>query len=276
MADSVSEALVGSAEELRAWRKTLLGSCLHWLAVSFSGREPGDEDPQEQEKPMLLRFSQLLHELKAVDPGDWQQFVKTGLKFRYQDLTFLKTLLGAVRLLYSPESSLHTELVQLPVVHMMLTQHSLFLPTMLTSEEQENLDSQVKETLVDLMSAVVKMCPSVCESSHFAVLLGTYSATLSVLDQKILLLLRAYEQNNLSLISFRVLLWGPAAVEHHKTCRSLGKSLWQQPSVGDILRLLDPERMMQTILHFPQDRRLLPAESLWWTVENFWIQMLWV
>lgn len=65
-------------------------------------------------------------------------------RFRYQDLTFLKTLLGAVRLLYSPESSLHTELVQLPVVHMMLTQHSLFLPTMLTSEEQENLDSQVK------------------------------------------------------------------------------------------------------------------------------------
>lgn len=58
----------------------------------------------------------------------------------------------------------------------------------------------------------------------------------------------------------RVLLWGPAAVEHHKTCRSLGKSLWQQPSVGDILRLLDPDRMMQTILHFPQYRRLLHTE----------------
>lgn len=39
---------------------------------------------------------------------------------------------------------MHTKLVQLPVVHMMLTQHSLFLPTMLTSEEEENLDSQVK------------------------------------------------------------------------------------------------------------------------------------
>lgn len=81
------------------------------------------------------------------------------------------------------------------------------------------------------------------------------------LDQKILLLLRAYEQHSLSLISFRVLLWGPAAVEHHKTCRSLGKSLWQQPSVGDILRLLDPDRMMQTILHFPQYRRLLHTED---------------
>lgn len=63
----------------------------------------------------------------------------------------------------------------------------------------------------------------------------------------------------------RVLMWGPAAVEHHKTCRSLGKSLWQQPSVGDILRLLDPDRMMKTILHFPQNRRLLPPEvrRLW-------------
>lgn len=57
-----------------------------------------------------------------------------------------------------------------------------------------------------------------------------------------------------------MLLWGPAAVEHHKTCRSLGKSLWQQPSPGDVLRLLDRDRMMKTILHFPQNRRLLPPE----------------
>lgn len=49
-------------------------------------------------------------------------------------------------------------------------------------------------------------------------------------------------------------------MEHHKTSRSLGKSLWQQPSVGDILRLLDRDRMMKTILHFPQNRRLLPPE----------------
>lgn len=65
-----------------------------------------------------------------------------------------------------------------------------------------------------------------------------------------------------SVLSFgsRVLLWGPAAVEHHKTCRSLGKSLWQQPSVADILCLLDRDRMLQTILHFPQNRRLLPPE----------------
>ncbi|PNI55340.1 URB1 isoform 2 [Pan troglodytes] len=261
VADSISAALEGSAEELCAWRRTLLESCVKWLIVSFSGGQQDDDNTQNQEKEMLLRLNALLHALNEVDPGDWQKFVKTGLKFRYQDHTFLKTLLTAVQLLYSPESSVRTKLIQLPVVYVMLMQHSLFLPTLLTSDGEESPDSQVKEALVDLMLTVVEMCPSVCESSHFAVLLGAYGATLSVLDQKILLLLRVYEQNKLSLINFRVLLWGPAAVEHHKTCRSLGRSLWQQPSVGDILRLLDRDQMMQTILHFPQNRRLLPPED---------------
>ncbi|XP_003797152.1 nucleolar pre-ribosomal-associated protein 1 [Otolemur garnettii] len=261
VADSVSAVLEGSAEELCVWRRTLLESCIKWLMVSFSSVQQDDDSTHDREKEMLLRLVKLLHALGEVDPGDWQKFVKAGLKFRYQDHTFLKTLHAAVQLLYRPGSSSSAKLIPLPVVHMMLTQHSLFLPTLLKSEEGDSPDAQVKEALVDLMSVMVRMCPSVCESSHFAVLLGAYGATLSVLDQKILLLLRAYEQNKLSLINFRVLLWGPAAVEHHKTCRSLGKSLWQQPSVGDILRLLDRDRMLQTILHFPQSRRLLPPKD---------------
>ncbi|XP_005638888.1 nucleolar pre-ribosomal-associated protein 1 isoform X1 [Canis lupus familiaris] len=261
VADSVSAVLEGSAQELRAWKRTLLDSCVKWLIVSFSSGQLDHNSAQDEERQMLLRFNELLSSLNEVDPGDWQKFVKTGLKFRYQDHAFLKALHAAIQHLYLPENSMCSQLIQLPLVHMMLTQHSLFLPTLLKSEEEEGPDNQVKEALVDLMSVVVKLCPSVCESSHFAVLLGAYGATLSVLDQKILLLLRAYEQNNLSLVNFRVLLWGPAAVEHHKTCRSLGKSLWQQPSVGDILRLLDRDRMMKTILHFPQNRRLLSPED---------------
>nr|XP_036870514.1 nucleolar pre-ribosomal-associated protein 1 isoform X1 [Manis javanica] len=261
VADSVSAALEGSAEELQAWRRTLLGSCIGWLVAAFSGSQQGGDSCQGQEEQMLLRLNNLLNSLNDVDPGDWQKFVKSGLKFRYQDHAFLKALHVAIQLLYLPKNPTSTKLIQLSVVHMMLTQHSLFLPTLLKSEEEETPQSQVKEALVDLMLVVVRMCPSVCESSHFAVLLGAYGASLSILDQKILLLLRAYEQNKLSLISFRVLLWGPAAVEHHKTCRSLGKSLWQQPSVGDILRLLDRDRMMNTILHFPQNRRLLSHEE---------------
>nr|XP_006216094.1 nucleolar pre-ribosomal-associated protein 1 isoform X1 [Vicugna pacos] len=260
VADSISAVLEESAEELCAWKKTLLEACVQWLVEAFGGGQQ-DDSTQDQEKQMLLRLNELLNSLNEVDPGAWQKFVKTGLKYRYQDHAFLKALCAAIEILYLPENSMHSKLTQLPVVHTMLTQHSLFLPTLLESGEEGNPDSHVKEALVDLMSVVVRMCPSVCKSSHFAVLLGAYGATLSILDQKILLLLRAYEQNNLSLIDFRVLLWGPAAVEHHKTCRSLGKSLWQQPSVGDILRLLDRDRVMKTILHFPQTRRLLPRED---------------
>ncbi|XP_012587730.1 PREDICTED: nucleolar pre-ribosomal-associated protein 1 isoform X2 [Condylura cristata] len=261
VADSVSAVLEGSAEELRAWKKVLLESCVRWLVAAFSEGPQEADSARGHEKQMLLRFNELLNSLQEVDPEDWQKFVKTGLKFRYQDHAFLQALHAALQLLYLPENSVGARLVPLPVFHMMLTQHSLFLPTLLTSEQEEDADSRVKEALVDLMSAVVRMCPAVCESSHFAVLLGAYGASLSVLDQKILLLLRAYEQNHLSLINFRVLLWGPAAVEHHKTCRSLGKSLWQEPSPGDILRLLDQDRMMKTILHFPQNRRLLAPEG---------------
>ncbi|XP_010606935.1 nucleolar pre-ribosomal-associated protein 1 isoform X3 [Fukomys damarensis] len=261
VADSVSAALEGSAGELLAWRRTLLESCVQWLIASFSGSQPGNGSTRDREKQMLLRLNELLCALHDIDPGDWQKFMKTGLRFRYQDHTFLKTLHTALQLLYGPESCVQARLVPLLTVHMMLTQHSLFLPSLLTAEGEEKPDGEVKEVLVDLMATIVQMCPSVCESSHLAVLLGAYGATLSTLDQKILLLLRAYEQNKLSLIDFRVLLWGPAAVEHHKTCRSLGKSLWQQPSVADILCLLDRDRMLHTILHFPQNRRLLPPED---------------
>lgn len=41
------------------------------------------------------------------------------------------------------------------------------------------------EALVDLMAVVVRLCPSVCESSHLAVLLGAYGASLSVLGEDV-------------------------------------------------------------------------------------------
>ncbi|XP_068930997.1 nucleolar pre-ribosomal-associated protein 1 isoform X1 [Petaurus breviceps papuanus] len=259
ISDSISLLLEKSVEELDVWKKTLLGSCMKWLMASYSSTNK-EEKTQDAEKSMLSRLNELLHSVNEVDPVDWHKFVKTGLKFRYQDYTFLKTLHACVQLLYKPENSLCKKLVQLPLMYMMITQHSMFLPTILQSKEDDT-NIQVKEVLVDLISTIVKLCPSVCESSHFAVLLGGYGATLSVLDQKILLLLRLYEKNDLSLINFRMLLWGHAAVEHHKTCKSLGKSLWQQPSVGEILCLLNREKMMKTILHFPQNRRLLLKED---------------
>uniref|UniRef100_A0A8C4VFM0 URB1 ribosome biosis homolog n=1 Tax=Gopherus evgoodei TaxID=1825980 RepID=A0A8C4VFM0_9SAUR len=260
VADSISRALENSAEELHSWKKSLLAACIKWLITTYNISKE-QENNQGTESSMLLRLEELLHFVNEVVPADWNSLVKMGLKYRYSDHGFLKTLNAAVQLLYTKESPLSQRLVKLSMLYMMITQHSLFLSIMLRSREEDNMKIQTREALVDILSTIVKLSPSVCESSHFAVLLGSYGATLSDVDQKILLLLQLYEKNDLSLINFRILLWGPAAVEHHKTCKSLGKSLWQQPSMEEILCLLDKEKMMKTILHFPQHRRLLPPEG---------------
>uniref|UniRef100_A0A8C9F4W2 URB1 ribosome biogenesis homolog n=1 Tax=Pavo cristatus TaxID=9049 RepID=A0A8C9F4W2_PAVCR len=255
VADAISRVLENS-EELHSWRRSLLSACMKGLVVMYNSSK--DESKQDVERPVLLRLEELLVRLLfnvQVDPDDWYSLVKMGLKYRYRDEAFLKVLNAAIQLLYKEESSLSQRLVKLSKLHMMVTHHSLFLSAMLRSREED-------EALVDILLTVVKLDPSVCESSHLAVLLGAYGATLSTVDQKILLLLQLYEKNNQSLINSRILLWGPAAVEHHKTCKSLGKSLWQQPSMEEILCLLDREKMMKTVLSFPQHRHLLPSEEV--------------
>ncbi|KFQ41282.1 Nucleolar pre-ribosomal-associated protein 1, partial [Nestor notabilis] len=259
VADAVSRVLENS-EELHSWRRQLLSACMKGLIVMYNSSK--DESQQEIERPMLLRLEELLHLVEEVDPDDWYSLVKAGLKYRYRDEAFLKVLNTAIQLLYKKESSLSQSLVRLSKLHMMVTQHSLFLSTILRSREEDGTNFQTREALVDILLTVVKLSPSVCESSHLAVLLGSYGATLSTIDQKVLLLLQLYEKNKQSLINSRILLWGPAAVEHHKTCKSLGKSLWQQPSMEEILCLLDREKMMKTILSFPQHRRLLSSQEI--------------
>ncbi|NXD07775.1 NPA1P protein, partial [Nothocercus nigrocapillus] len=261
VADAISGVLENS-EELPSWRKRLLSACMKGLIVTYSSNK--DESKQEAERAMLLKLEELLHCVEEVDPDDWYSLVKTGLKYRYRDETFLKALLLAIQLLYKKNSLFSQRLVKLSKLHMMVTQHSLFLSTILRSREEEDTNNQMREALVDILLIIVKLSPSVCESNHLAVLLGAYGATLSTVGKcvrKILLLLQLYEKNNQSLINSRILLWGPAAVEHHKTCKSLGKSLWQQPSMEEILCLLDREKMMKTVLTFPQHRHLLSSEE---------------
>ncbi|XP_008105812.1 nucleolar pre-ribosomal-associated protein 1 isoform X2 [Anolis carolinensis] len=261
IADAVSRALESSAEKLNSWKKHLLAACIKWLIVAYSNNKT-QEKCSEIENSMLSRLEKLLNSTTEVAPEDWHSFVKMGLKHRYKDQGFLKTLNGTINLLYKEEVSLSQRLIKLSVLYMMITQHSLFLSIMLRAQEEDDTNVHSKEALVDVLLTLVKCCPAVCESGHFSVLLGAYGATLSILDQKILLLLKLYEKNGLSLVNFRVqLLWGPAAVEHHKACKILGKSLWQQPSMEEILCLLDREKMMRTILNFPLHRHLLALEE---------------
>uniref|UniRef100_A0A8D2JBQ1 URB1 ribosome biogenesis homolog n=1 Tax=Varanus komodoensis TaxID=61221 RepID=A0A8D2JBQ1_VARKO len=215
VADAVSRAFGSSAEKLQAWKKCLLAACIKWLILTYSSSKE-QEACLETERTMLSRLEKLASSVTEVVPEDWHSFVKMGLKYRYKDQDFLKTLNAVINMLYRKEVSLSQRLVKLSVLYMMITQHSLFLSTMLKSQEENDLNVHARECIGKYITF---FC---CDS--------------------------------------RILLWGPAAVEHHKTCKSLGKSLWQQPSMEEILCLLDQEMMERTILHFPQHRHLLSTE----------------
>ncbi|KAJ8391476.1 hypothetical protein AAFF_G00089500 [Aldrovandia affinis] len=260
LVDSISDKLVDSPDELASWRKSLLAAALRWLINAYSSCKEQENAPQQQEESMLLRLKGLLTSPEHVTTSDWNGFVKAGLKYRYRNGVFLDTLCSLLEEMYSGVD-VPKDLLPLATIHMMTTSHSLFLPSMLGAQGELAESPQSKESLVSLLLTLVKRCPAICNSSHFVVLLGAYGATLSTLDQKLLLLLQEYERNNISLAEFQSLLWGPAAVEHHKACKSLGKSLWQKPSAEDLLALLNTERMVNTVQHFPQQRRIIPQEA---------------
>ncbi|NWZ85533.1 NPA1P protein, partial [Poecile atricapillus] len=103
LADAISRVLENS-EELHSWRRCLLSACMKGLVSMYSSNK--DESKQEVERSMLLRLEELLCLVEGVDPDDWCSLVKTGLKYRYRDETFLKVLNFAILLLYKKESSL--------------------------------------------------------------------------------------------------------------------------------------------------------------------------
>ncbi|GCC30464.1 nucleolar pre-ribosomal-associated protein 1 isoform X1 [Chiloscyllium punctatum] len=254
LADAVCTALEHNPEDLRSWRKSMLKACLQWVAATYSNSKDQEESMQETETAMLGRLQELVVSIGEVDSDEWNNFLKKGLKYRYRDWAFLEALYKLIQILYENED-LAQSLIPLPMIHEMVTNHSLFLPTMLSAREDEC--GKARDALVDVLLILVRRCPTVCNSNHFGILLGAYGATLSNTDQKLLMILLSYEKNNISLAEYRLLLWGPAAVEHHKTRKSLGPSLWQQPGMEEILSLLDKEKMFQTIVNFPQRRYIL-------------------
>ncbi|XP_041796305.1 nucleolar pre-ribosomal-associated protein 1 isoform X2 [Chelmon rostratus] len=259
LTDVITDKLADCPEEQETWRKSVTSAGLKCLIAAYSHCKDQTVSLSEQEKSILERLQRLLTSAEGVSASEWNSFVKNGLRYRYRDHHFLNTLSNLLELMYS-SSEVQKELIPLSTLHMMISSHSLFLPTMLDSNEELSM-CQAKEALVSLLLCLVKKCPSVCNINHFVVLLGAYGVTLSTSDQKLLLLLQEYERNNVSLLKFQSFLWGPAAVEQHKTRKSLGASLWKQTNSDDLLALLTTDRMLQTIAHFPQQRRIIPQDG---------------
>ncbi|XP_013868182.1 nucleolar pre-ribosomal-associated protein 1 [Austrofundulus limnaeus] len=259
LVDLISEKLADCPVEQEKWRKSVMTSALKCLMASYCHIKDHAASPSTQEQSILKRLQQLMTSPENVAASDWNSFVKNGLRNRYGDHHFLNTLSNLLELMYG-SSEIQKDLISLSTLHMMTSSHSQFLPTLLDSREEPN-KSQAKEALISLLYCLVKKCPTVCNTNHFVVLLAAYRATLSASDQKLLLLLQEYEKNQVSLLKFQSFLWGPAAVEHHKTRKSLGASLWKQPSSNDVLALLNTDMMSQTILKFPQQRTIFPQDS---------------
>uniref|UniRef100_A0A3P9JLZ2 URB1 ribosome biogenesis homolog n=1 Tax=Oryzias latipes TaxID=8090 RepID=A0A3P9JLZ2_ORYLA len=255
LVDVITDKLVDYPEELEKWRKSVSIAALKCLTASFCGSKDPSAAATEQEHSVLQTLKQLLAFAEDIPASEWNSFVKSGLKYRYRDSCFLNTLSSLLAVVYGVEE-VQKDLLPLSTLHLMISSHSQFLPTMLGCGEEPDT-SHEKEALISLLLCVVKKCPKVCNISHFVVLLGAYSATLSTSDQKLLLLLQEYERNQASLLKFQSFLWGPAAVEHHKTRKSLGASLWKQASSDELLALLKTDRMLQTISQFPQQRRII-------------------
>ncbi|XP_014875164.1 nucleolar pre-ribosomal-associated protein 1 [Poecilia latipinna] len=259
LVDIITEKLADSTEEQEKWRRSVVAAALKCLIASYCRSKDQAASPSDQEEGILKRLQQLLKSAEDVSVSDWNSFVKNGLKYRYCNQHFLNTLSSLLEVMHGSAEH-QKELIPLSSLHLMTTSHSQFLSVILDSSEESN-KYQVKEALVSLLLCLVEKCPKVCNINHFIVLLAAYGATLSTSDQKLLMLLRQYERHQVSLLKFQSLLWGPAAVEHHKTRKTLGASLWKQPSSDDVLALLKADKMVQTVLKFPQERRIIPQDG---------------
>ena len=55
-------------------------------------------------------------------------------------------------------------------------------------------------------------------------------------------------------------MWGPESVERYAVKKKLGRSLWQEPAMEQVVELLEPDTLWRSVLHFPIRRRLEVSE----------------
>jgi len=56
--------------------------------------------------------------------------------------------------------------------------------------------------------------------------------------------------------AIRPYVWGEKCLEHQTLKKTLGNSLWKQPTTEEVLDLLDKTQLQQSIINFPLARTL--------------------
>ncbi|GBM25843.1 Nucleolar pre-ribosomal-associated protein 1 [Araneus ventricosus] len=229
----------------------ILKVCCLWLSSGLS---------ESFKCPELFNFiKELLQSMndfgvsKYVDVTD---FFSKCLKFALKCADIGKDLLKILSLLCekSTENSLPVQ-----SLHGLLTGHSQFFKVMLSDEGVKN---SPKENLIDLLIILTKLDGTVCKENHIGLLLSAYGASMSSVDQKLLYLMKLYADNNINMSQYSPFLWGKSAISHYSIMKTSQSYLWKQPKLQDILSLLLPEKIENTLLYFPIHMKLEPSPEL--------------
>ncbi|XP_035664911.1 nucleolar pre-ribosomal-associated protein 1-like [Branchiostoma floridae] len=219
---------------------------------------------QEEENGLLETMQRLLSfvgkdSLPNVEDyeSDWNEFVKTGLRYNLGNPHFLRTLRLLTEAVYVPDAPGQWMLLPVATLYQMIWSHSNFL-SIIMARPDGKAESAAKGDLVELLFQLVTMDTTACTNQHIPVLLGAYDATLSRTDQTLLCILHVYEGQGFASAEFMPWLWGVSSVEHYQMRKNSGPSLWQQPGMEDVLKMVEKEKMNRSVLNFPVSRSLKP------------------
>lgn len=183
--------------------------------------------------------------------------LKDSLPVQYNNGILVKVLAHLCKVLYQEQNDGACMIFQMAV------SHSEFLNIILQTEENDT-----KTNLLELMWCLVEKNPSLMQSSHIPVYLGAYHASISLSDRLIIALLQLYEKSEVSLYEYRPFLWGETAINHYSLKGSVGNNLWRQPSMNEVLDLLDANMVENTLKYFPYWRSMHATEQIYFENEG--------
>lgn len=257
------------AEVMQGHRPQFLLLLLAWLSVFL--KKHGNVEAKEVDFQPLCE--EIMKIVKSKPPTNysiikeskvWQETLRLALKFGLSSASHLlgnesqhKTasascesstlLLQTLTHLFQHLYSCNEDDQFISMVHSMILQHSEFLNIMLSS-------SQSKYELIQLLQVLIELNPLVMDSSHVPVLLAAYNASMGRSDRALLKLLILYEQSGIDLSLFRPYFWGRQGANHYSIWShgsTQNRTLFQQPRPDQVLALLDPNVIKETISKFP-------------------------
>ncbi|KAH9500431.1 nucleolar pre-ribosomal-associated protein 1 [Bulinus truncatus] len=173
----------------------------------------------------------------------WDKLVSNTLRCLFMNSKLLKLLCQLVPIVYSASSSSSAQ----TMFHMCIN-HTAFMNVMMAPEH-----AKAKSELVHLLYLLGEFEPSVYAPGLSKALIGSYNATLSETDQRLLLMIKKCQKDSDKKFECPC-VWGKAAAEYHTVSKVLGPSLDKEASVKSIIEQLNQQQMVESMLHFPLRR----------------------